>query len=242
MTTATSAPDSPVVLITGATGGLGRVAAAALAADGHRLGLLGTNAARLANLAADLGLAEDAWTSAVADLRVADEAATAVATVEARFGRIDALIHLVGGWTGGRAVADLDPLTLAGMLDQHVWSTFHVARAVVPGMTARGWGRIVAVTSSMTADPGPRSAAYLTAKSAQETLLRVLAREIAADGVTVNLLAVRAIDLQHAREHDPSTKNAAWTTPEEIVATIRYLLGDPAAAVTGQRIALDGRR
>ena len=235
------APTAPVVLITGATGGLGRIAAAALAADGCRLGLVGRDRDRLAAVAADLELASDAWTLAVGDLRVPDEAAAAVGAVEAHFGRIDVLLHLVGGWSGGTAVADLDPATLAKMLDQHVWTTFHMARAVVPGMTARGWGRIVAVTSTATANPGPRAAAYLAAKAAQETLLRVLAREVAADGVTVNLIAVRAIDTDHAREHDPSPKNAAWTTPEEITATIRYLLGDAAAAVNGGRIALDGR-
>jgi NAD(P)-dependent dehydrogenase (short-subunit alcohol dehydrogenase family) len=59
--------------------------------------------------------------------------------------------------------------------------------------------------------------------------------------VTVNMVAVRAIDVQHARERDPSPKNASWTTPEEVVATFRFLCSDEAAAINGARIPLDGR-
>ncbi len=234
-------PAAPVVLITGATGGLGRVAAAAFAADGARLGLVGTDAGRLEALASDLALADDVWVAAPADLTERSATRDAVAHIEARFERIDVLLHLVGGWTGGTTLVDLDPDVLAGMLDQHVWSTFHVAQAVVPGMMERGWGRIIAVTSTATAAPGPKVAPYVTAKAAQEALLRVLAREVAGNGVTVNTLAVKAIDVGHERETAPSPKNAGWTTPEEVVATIRYLVSDAGAAVNGQRIALDGR-
>jgi NAD(P)-dependent dehydrogenase (short-subunit alcohol dehydrogenase family) len=230
-----------VVLITGATGPLGRAAAAAFAADGARLGLVGTDAGRLDALAADLALAEHGWVPAVADLTEQAAARDAVAIVEARFGRIDVLLHLVGGWTGGTTLVDLDPDVLAGMLGQHVWSTFHVAQAVVPGMVERGWGRIIAVTSSFTTAPTAGSAAYLAAKAGEETLLRTLARELGGDGVTVNVLAVRTIDAAHERAKAPSAKNAAWTTPEEMVATLRFLCSDDASAVNGQRLGLDGR-
>jgi NAD(P)-dependent dehydrogenase (short-subunit alcohol dehydrogenase family) len=83
--------------------------------------------------------------------------------------------------------------------------------------------------------------AYAPAKAAQETLLRVLAREVVADGVTVNTIAVKAIDTERTRDADPTGKHATWTTPEEIVAAMRFLCSDDAAAVNGQRIALDGR-
>jgi NAD(P)-dependent dehydrogenase (short-subunit alcohol dehydrogenase family) len=230
-----------VVLITGATGPAGRAAAAAFAADGWRLGLGGTDRGRLDALARDLGLAADRWAAALGDLSDGDAALEAVGAVEHRFGRIDALLHFVGGWTGGTPLVDLEPEVLRTMLDQHVWSTFHAVRAVVPGMTERGWGRIVAITSTFTASPSAKSGPYLTAKSAEETLLRVLAREVAGTGVTANLLAVRTIDAERQRETEPSPKNATWTTPDEIAAVIRYLCSDEAAAINGQRIALDGR-
>lgn len=233
-------PDR-VVAITGATGVLGRTAARAFAEDGWRLALVGTDAARLAEVAAEIGVADDRWTAATADLRDAEAVRTAIAAIEAHFGRIDVLLHLVGGFVAGAPVTELDPANLEFMLRQHVWSTLHVTRAVVPGMIRRGWGRILAVTSFTTVSPPARAAIYATTKAAQETLLKVLAKEVGGSGVTVNVVAVRQIDTEHAREREPSPKNAAWTTPEEIVATFRYLASDEAAAINGARIPLDGR-
>jgi NAD(P)-dependent dehydrogenase (short-subunit alcohol dehydrogenase family) len=233
--------DAPVVLITGATGPLGRVAARGFAADGARLGLVGRNAGRLAEVATEAGIADDRWVAATGRLEVAQEATQAVATVVDRFGRIDVVLHLVGGFVPGAPITDLDPDQLRFMLDQHLWSTLHVARAVIPGMVDRGHGRILAVTSFTTATTPARAGIYATTKSAQETLLKVLAKEVAGSGVTVNLVAARAIDAEHLREREPSPKNAAWTTPEEVVATFRFLASDEASAINGARIPLDGR-
>ncbi|MEX1173153.1 MAG: SDR family NAD(P)-dependent oxidoreductase [Chloroflexota bacterium] len=229
------------VLITGATGHLGRAAARAFANDGAPLGLVGTDRARLEAMARDLGLADEDWAGGVGDLRDEASARAAIAAVTDRFGPADILLHLVGGWTGGVELADVESAVLDDMLGQHVWSTFHVTRAVVPSMVQRGFGRIVAITSTTAAAPGPRMAPYVAAKAAQEALLRGLAREVASSGVTVNLIAVKAIDAERERETAPSAKNASWTTPDEIVATIRYLCSDAAAAVNGARIPLDGR-
>jgi len=230
-----------VVLITGATGPLGRAAASAFAADDARLGLIGTNLHRLDAMAGELALAPDRWAPGVGDLRDRDAARSAVEAVVTRQGPVDVLLHLVGGWTGGTALVDLDPSVLDDMLGQHLWSTFHVVQAVLPAMLGRGAGRIVAVTSTAAASPGPRMAPYVAAKAAQEALLRSVARDVAGTGVTANLIAIKAIDADHERETAPSAKNASWTTPEEIVATIRYLCSEEAAAVNGARIPLDGR-
>jgi NAD(P)-dependent dehydrogenase (short-subunit alcohol dehydrogenase family) len=232
---------SRIVLITGATGHLGRAAARAFAADGARLGLLGTDLGRLQAVAHDLGIADDAWTPGVADLRDGGAAQAAITGITDRLGPVDVLLHLVGGWSGGAAIADVEPDVLRDMLEQHLWSTFHVVRAVVPGMVERRDGRILAVTSTLTTSPTALSGAYLAAKSAQEVMLRSLAREVAKSGVTVNVVAVKAIDAERQRETAPSAKNAGWTTPSEIVEVLRYLASSQAAAVNGQRIALDGR-
>ena len=233
-------PDR-VALIAGASGALGRAAAAAFAADGWRLGLVGTNPDRLRDVAAASSIADDRWVAATADLRDADQAAGAVRTVSDRFGRIDALLHLIGGFVPGAPILELDPAQLDFMLDQHLRSTLWLARAVVPGMIERGFGRVLAVSSFTTVSLPARAAIYATSKVAQETLLRILAKEVAATGVTVTLVAVRQIDAAHEREREPTPKNAAWTTPEEIVATFRFLCSDGAAAINGARIALDGR-
>ena len=230
-----------IVLITGCTGGLGRTVAATFAADGAKLALAGSDRDRIDRLAADLALPDDGWMPVPVDLRDRDAARAAVGAVVDRFGAVDVLVHLVGGWSGGTAVVDLEPGDLNAMLDPHLWMTFNVTQAVLPGMLERGWGRIMAVSSPFAANPGPRGAAYAIAKAAEEILIRTVAREVASTGVTANLLVVKAIDTAHARDADPSPKNASWTTPEEAAAAIRFLCSDDAAAVNGARIPLDGR-
>jgi NAD(P)-dependent dehydrogenase (short-subunit alcohol dehydrogenase family) len=234
-------PADRVALITGATGGLGRVAAAKFAADGAKLGLVGTDRARLAAVAADLGLASGSWAAAEGDLRLADEAARVVSEIATRFGRIDVVLHLVGGWSGGTKIAELDPDEMRAMLDQHVWTTLNVARAAVPGMVERCWGRFIAISSTVALEGTAGMAAYAVAKAGEEALLRTLAREVAGTGVTANVLVVRKIDAAHERDADPSPKNATWATPEELVAAMRYLCSDEGSVVNGARIPLTGR-
>jgi NAD(P)-dependent dehydrogenase (short-subunit alcohol dehydrogenase family) len=228
-----------VVLITGATGALGRETARVFAAEGGRLGLAGTDRDRLAGVARDLGLADDRWVAAIGDLRRREGAQAAVAAVTNAFGRVDVLAHLVGGYSAGTPVADLDPAEIAGMLDQHLWSTLHVTQAVVPGMIERGWGRVLAASPPVAAEPPAKFAPYAVGKAAEEVLLRTLAREVAGAGVTVNIVIVKAIDEHGLRATDP--KKASWTGPEEIAAVFRFLASDDAAAVNGARIPLNGR-
>ena len=228
-----------VVLITGATGVLGRVTARVFAADGARLGLVGTDADRLRNVASELALADGRWVSAVGDLRQQAGARSAVETVTAAFGRVDVLIHLVGGYAAGTPIAELDPADVAGMLEQHLWSTLHLAQAVIPGMVDRGWGRVLAVSPPVASEPPAKMAPYAIGKAAQEVLLRTLAKEVAGAGVTVNLVIVKAIDEHGVRATDP--KKASWTGPDEIAATFRFLASDEAAAVNGARIPLYSR-
>jgi len=230
-----------VVLVTGATGGLGRVAVEAFGAAGAKLGLVGTDRARLAALAADAGLPADRWAAAEADLRDPADATRAVHGIVERFGRVDVVLHLVGGWSGGAKIADLDLGEVRTMLDQHLWTTLHDARAVTPGMVERGWGRFVAISSTVALDGSSGQAAYAVAKAAEEALLRTLAREVAGTGVTANVLVVRKIDTEHERDVAPGPKNASWTTPEELDAAMLYLCSNEASVVNGARIALTGR-
>lgn len=228
-----------VVLITGATGELGRVTARSFAEAGARLALAGTDERDLRDLATDLGLDADRWMPVVVDLRDRDATRDALTATEGALSRIDVLIHLVGGWVGGTPVVELDPGETVGMLDQHLWTTLHVTQAVVPGMVERGWGRVLAVSAPVAAEPAAKAAAYSIGMVAKETLLRTLARETADTGVTVNLVVVKSIDEDRVRTTDP--KKASWTTPEEIAAVFRFLASDDAAAITGARIPLFGR-
>lgn len=225
--------ESRVAMISGATGTLGRVLARRLAGEAASLVLVGTDASRLKSLSADLALPADRCLSLVADLRDASSTDRAVQAAVARFGHIDVLAHLVGGYAGGTPLAEVEASVLRDMLDQHVWTTFNLAHAVVPHMTSAGWGRVVAISPATVATPGPNAAPYTAAKAAQDALLVSLARELKGTGVTANFVVVRAIDAEHSGK-------AGWATPEHIAAAIVYLCSDDAALINGARIPLTG--
>lgn len=235
------AKSSPVVMISGATGPLGRAAARRFAHDGARVALVGRNRATLEELGNDLDAGAASWLAISGELTEESVARTAVEQIEQRWGRIDVLLHLVGGWVGGTPVVDLEHAELRRMLDQHLWTTLYVTQAVVPGMLERGFGRIVVVSSPLAANPGPRGASYAIGKAAEETLIRSLARELGNSGVTANILHVRTIDAEHERETAPSAKNASWVTADEISDTLAFLASPAAGAINGARIPLDGR-
>jgi NAD(P)-dependent dehydrogenase (short-subunit alcohol dehydrogenase family) len=230
-----------VVAVPGATGAAGRAAAAAFAAEGCRLGLIGTEGSKLRGLAADLGLADGRWQAAAGDVTQADAVRRVVGEITEALGPVDVLVHVVGGWLGGTPAVELDPADVATSFDQHVFSTLHMVQATVPGMIERGWGRVFAISQPLATEPGPRGGGYLMAKAAQEVLLRSLARDLAGSGVTANLLIVKTIDKDHERDREPTTKNAQWTAPEEIAAAMVMLCGDAAASINGARIPLFGR-
>ena len=232
--------EGRVAIISGATGGLGPVVARRLLDEGARLALLGTSAEKLDALACELGAGADLLMTRAVDLRDTEAAGAAVEAARERFDGAHILAHLVGGYSAGTPLAEVGRDDLAAMLDQHVWTTFNLARALVPHLVSGGWGRIVAVSPTTVATPGPNMAPYVTAKAGQEALLVALARELRGTGCTANVLVVRAIDVQHLRDHEPSPKTAAWTTPEEIAAAIVYLCSDDAHVVNGARIPLNG--
>jgi NAD(P)-dependent dehydrogenase (short-subunit alcohol dehydrogenase family) len=239
--TTPAAPQPLNVLVTGATGPSGHAVARRFAADGARVALNGSDRGRLGALIEALGIPAGRALAVPGDLTDPAAARAVVDAAEAAFGRVDILVHLVGGWAGGTAVADLDHDEVRSMLDQHLWTTLNILQAVLPGMTSRGFGRVVAVSSPMATTPGPRGAGYAMAKAAEEVLLRSVARETAADGVTANILVIRTLDDERSRAAQPRAKTAGWTTPEELAGAIAWLASPAAAAVNGQRIPLDGR-
>jgi len=236
-----AAPSPLAVLVTGATGPGGRATARRMAGDGARVALNGSDPARLQAVLEELGLPRDRAIAAPGDLTDPAAAREVVATVEQAFGRVDVVAHLVGGWAGGTAVADLDHEEVRTMLDQHLWTTLNILQATIPGMRERGYGRLIGVSTPFASTPGPRGAAYAIAKSSVELLLRTAAKEVAADGVTANVLVMRTLDDERSRAQQPNAKRNAWTTPEELAEAIAWLASPGAAAVNGARISLDGR-
>jgi NAD(P)-dependent dehydrogenase (short-subunit alcohol dehydrogenase family) len=220
-------PGERVVVITGAGGGAGSAAARAFAAQGARLALLGRDSGRLEQLAA--GFAPDRVLVSSADLLDAAQAKSAAAAVQARFGRADVLLHLVGGWTGGSSLAETSLDDFQSMLDQHVWSTIHTAQAFVPLLAANPGGRLMIVSSPVANHPTARSGAYAAAKAAQEALVLTLASELKAAGGTANILQVKSIDVKG---------QGSGTTPAELVAAMLYLCSPEAALINGARLPL----
>ena len=232
--------ENRVAVITGATGGLGSVVARRLAEEGTRLALFSTNQENLDRLAAELKLPADGYLAGTYNFTHPGAAQAAADAVIDKFGRAEILLNLVGGWTGGKSIVDMPAEELSNMLNQHVWTTFHLAKAFAPQLTANKWGRVVVVSSPFASNPAANGAPYAAAKAAQEALVMTLAKEVAGTGVTANVLQVRSIDAEHERDRNPSPKNASWTTPEEIAAVIVYLCSDDAHVVNGARIPLYG--
>jgi NAD(P)-dependent dehydrogenase (short-subunit alcohol dehydrogenase family) len=231
--------DQRVVVITGAAGGLGAVVTRTMAQQGAQLALIGSQAERLNQLAAGLNLAAPAFTYAanLADPQAAQAAAQAVAN---RFGRVEVVLHLVGGWVGGQPVVETPAADLANMLQQHVWTTFYMAQAFVPHLVRNGWGRLMVVSAPSALRPNAKGAPYAIGKAGQQALMLTLAQELKGTGVTANSILVNAIDTAHERAQAPSPKNASWATPEEIAALMVYLCSDEAQLVNGAQLPLYG--
>jgi NAD(P)-dependent dehydrogenase (short-subunit alcohol dehydrogenase family) len=232
--------DNCVVLITGASGGLGRVAVQRFAERGSKLVLVGTNAEKLEELVHDLGLPQERYLALALDMSAPASACKTLDEAVKKFGRVDILLNFVGGWIGGAPVARINPEDLITMIQQHIWTTFYLTQAFVPQMISNGWGRLVVISSPSVAETPANGSPYTVAKSGQEALMLTLANELNGTGVTANVLRVRTIDVKHERDQDQTSKTASWTTPEEITEALFYLCSDEARTVNGARIPLYG--
>jgi NAD(P)-dependent dehydrogenase (short-subunit alcohol dehydrogenase family) len=219
------------VVITGATGGLGTTVAHAFAARGHSLVLLAHNQNKLDALSRDLNLPDERLFASVVDLRNGDAVRSTAEAVSSKFGGAHALIHLVGGWAGGKTLIEFSAEDLELMLGQHVWTTFHLFQSFAPQLSKNRWGRVMIVSASTVPNPPGKTAIYTAAKAAQENLVLNLAAELKKNGITANIIQVRAIDVEN---------KGTGTTPAEIVAAMLYLFSDEASKVNGARIPLYG--
>src|SRR5262249_2939390 len=117
--------------------------------------------------------------------------------VSKKFGRVDGLIHLVGGWVGGKTFAESSEGDFDAMLGQHAWTTYHLLRAYTTHLISNQWGRVLIISATTIASPAGKAAAYSAAKAAQENLILSLAAEVKGTGVTANVIQVRAIDVKN---------------------------------------------
>ncbi len=218
-----------IVLISGATGGLGRVTAQQFGLAGHSLALLGRDQKRLGDLERTLGLPPDRIFTHTVELTDAYATRAAAVKIRSRFGAVHVLVHLVGGWVGGKSLVDTTADDFENMLSQHGRSTFNLLNAFGPDLIKSGWGRILVVSSPSATQPAGMNGAYAAGKAAEESLILTMAEELRNTRVTANIIQVKVIDVAHKRE---------GTTPEEIVAAMRYLCSEEGGKVNGARIPL----
>jgi NAD(P)-dependent dehydrogenase (short-subunit alcohol dehydrogenase family) len=229
--------DGRVVAIAGAGGGLGPTVSELLARDGASLALAERHPDGAKACASHLDLGEDRCLTSAVDLLDADAARGWADGTAERFGGVDALVHLVGGWRGGKPIAEApveDDEFLHGLLVRTVQTA---SRAFLPHLAARA-GRFVIVSSLQAQQPTRTNAAYASAKAAAEAWTLALADELAQHGGTANIIVVNAIVTPQMRADNPHKSYANFTDAHHIAEAIRFLLGDAASAMNGQRLSL----
>ena len=232
--------EGKVVAIAGAGGGLGPVVSSLLAGRGAKLAL----AERSPELAGQCGahlahLGEDRCDTFAVDLLDADAADGWAEHVKQRFGGVDALIHLVGGWRGGKPIAEAPPEEyefLHGLLVRTVQTT---TCAFFPYLAERA-GRFAIVSSIQAQRPTSTNAAYATAKAGAEAWTLALADELKNHGGTANIVVVNAILTQKMREENPDKSYVNFTPAEHIAEGIAFLLSDAGSKMNGHRLSLHG--
>lgn len=227
-----------VIAIAGVGGGLGPLVAARLAEAGATVAGTDRDQGALDSLGADLGLPAERWDGRTVDLL--DEAATGewrAALVE-RFGRVDGLVHLVGGWRGGQPLHEA-PLSdwdlLHGLL---VRTVQHTTRAFHDQLAASAHGRFVLVSAKQAQSPSNTSAAYAAAKAAAEAWTLAFADGFEPGGATANIVVVEAILTPRMREESPEKSFSTFTPAEHLAEAVVFLCSDAAAEMNGQRLPL----
>lgn len=232
-------PFDGCVLITGAAGQLGHAVVEHFAARGERLALLGRERASLETLIGRLPGATAL--PLAADLLDPAQVAAAVDAADARFGGIDAAIHLAGGFAMGEAVHETPAATWQRMLDLNVNTMLHSAAAVVPVMRRARRGYIVNVGAASAQRGAARMGAYIAAKSALMRLTESMSAELRDDGIHVNAVLPSVIDTPANRQAMPGADPARWVAPDALAAVIGFLASDAARAVHGALIPVTGR-
>lgn len=225
--------ENRVVLITGAKGGLGtHVTQAFLAA--------GATVAGVSRSIEQGDFDHPRFTAIPAEISSRQAAETLVAEAMARFGRIDAAVHLVGGFAGGRTVAESDDATLDQMFDLNFRSLFHLSRAILPGMRLRRAGALLAIGSRAAAEPQPGLGLYSASKAALVSLMHTIGKENADCGITANVVLPGTIDTPANRRAIPDADPSKWVQPSQIAALLVHLASCKATQLSGAVIPVYG--
>jgi 3-oxoacyl-[acyl-carrier protein] reductase len=241
-----STPETPqVALVTGATRGIGRAIAEALAEAGYRV--VGTATSESGAAAVEARLAPLGGGGMVLDVAEPDSVTRLVAAVGERFGAPAILVNNAG-ITRDNILMRMRDEEWSAVIETNLSALFRLSRAVLRGMTRARWGRIVTITSVVGAMGNAGQTNYAATKAGAEGFSRALAREIGARNITVNCVAPGFIDTDMTRAlSDDQRETMLGQIPlgrlgeaEEIAAVVRFLCSGPAGYITGETIHVNG--
>jgi len=225
--------NGKIVLVTGANGGLGTFVTRAFLDAGATV--VGTS------LSIQQSAFEGAnFTALPADVSKLEGAKRLVDEIVRRFGKLDVLVHTVGGFTGGRSVAETDDTTFQRMLDMNVQATFHMVRAAIPALTRTGDGRIIAIGSRQAIQPARNVGAYSASKAAMVSLIQTVALENINAGLKANVILPGTMDTPANRQAMPNADFSKWVRPSSVASLMLWLAGDAGRDVNGALIAVYG--
>lgn len=223
-----------VVMVTGANGGLGTWVTQALLAAGAMV--VGVSPRIQQSNFEHVG-----FTALAAEISTAESAENVVKAIVTRFGKLDVVVHTVGGFAGGRSIVDTDDATWQGMLDLNLNSAFYLLRAAIPQLRKSGSGRLIAIGSRAALEPGPGVGAYSASKAALVSLIRTAALENKDSGMTANTILPGTMDTPANRKAMPGADFSKWVRPEAIANLIVWLCGGGGKEINGAAIPVYGR-
>ena len=226
--------SSRVVLVAGASGALGSAVTAAFRREGATVVAVARSIT-----APEAG--EEGVIPVHADLTTSQGAQAAVAETLRQAKRLDALIHVMGGFAGGQPVNETPEETWDQMMNLNLRAAFLVARAVLEPMLEARRGRIVAVGSRTGVEPAAGVGAYGVSKAGLNALIQTIAKEVQGKGITANVVLPSTIDTAANRKAMPDADASQWVKPESIARLIVWLCSDAAADTSGALIPIYGQ-
>ena len=224
--------NGKIVVVTGASGALGKVVTEAALARGARV-------AGVDHATSQVSATDHRIELGGVDLSDAAAAKKAIDAAAAHFGRLDALVNIAGGFAF-ETVADGDPGTWQRMYALNVLTALNASRSAIPHLAASGVGRIVNVGAMGALQAGAGMGAYAASKAGVHRLTEALAAEWKGK-ITVNAVLPSTIDTPANRASMPKADFAKWVTPQELAEVILFLVSDAASAVTGVLLPVSGR-
>ncbi len=236
--------DGKAALVTGASGGIGRAIAVAVAAAGAKVALAGTRVEALEAVRAEIGA-----NAVVCAGDLGDAAATEklFKDAEAALGQIDILVNNAGLTRDGLAMRMKDE-DWQKVIEVNLSAGFRLSRAALRGMMKRKWGRIVGITSIVGVTGNPGQANYAAAKAGMIGMSKALAQEVASRGITVNCVApgfivspmTEALGEEQKKRLLDAIPLGRMGAADEIAAAVVYLSSAEAGYVTGQTLHVNG--